>query len=288
LQRAVDRQASTWYEPLKDLPQLRASLQGVVADLARPYPALIRCLAQGWQRPLIRQDCNVHAMRALFKLRMKAMGPFRRAKQRYQTARRAWLKRPEALAVQREYLAARPLYRFERRLLHYRLSLHRQLRQALRQPSRSAAAARLNQTLARLAGLPAPYQPFVRLVTQFFARHQARLLAHFDQPGLAWTSNAAESTFSLLRRFVTVFKAFATQHGVQTFFALFLLYYNLKPQRYADGQRLAPLARAGVSLNGNYLNYLGFQTPSRLIPYSALKRQPPNLSTQFPIRSRAA
>jgi len=142
--------------------------------------------------------------------------------------------------------------------------------------------------LAQLAQLPTNYQPFARLVTKFIRRHQARLLAHFDHPGLAWSSNAAEGTFSLLRRFVTVFKAFSTQQGVQTFFALFLLYYNLKPQRYDDGQRLAPLARAGVQLNDNYLNYLGFQTPTRLIPYSALKQQEQIVSTEFPTLAKAA
>lgn len=288
LHRAVDRQARTWYQLLKDLPQLRHTLRGVVADLARPYPVLTRKLARYWQRPLVLQDCNVHAMRHLFKLRNKALGPYRRAKQRYQAARQAWLDQPDEPDLQVEYQAARQLYRFERRLLKYALRLQRQLVKALRQPSRPAAQALLTQTLAQLARLPADYQSFAQSVTMFIVRHQPRLLAHFDHPGLAWTTNAAEGTFSLLRRFVTVYKAFSTQQGVQSFFALFLLYYNLKPQRYDDGQLVAPLARAGVQLNGNFLNYLGFQTPTRLISYAALKRQEQKLSTEFPTLARAA
>ena len=288
LQRTVDRQARTWYQLLKDLPQVRQTLQGLVADLARPYPVLIRRLAHYWQRPLVLQDCNVHAMRHLFKLRSKALGAYRRAKQRYQAARKAWLDQPDAPDVQLEYQAAGQLYRFERRLLKYALGLQRQLVTALRQASRPAAEAILTQTLARLARLPADYQPFVRSVTKFIVRHQPRLLAHFDHPGLTWTTNAAEGAFSLLRRFVTVYKAFSTQQGVQSFFALFLLYYNLKPQRYDDGQRWAPLARAGVQTNANYLNYLGFPTPTRLISYATLKRQAQKLSTEFPTLARAA
>lgn len=288
LQLATDRQASTWFQLLKDLPQVRHTLQGLVADLARPYPELIRRLARYWQRPLVLQDCNVHAMRHLFKLRSKAVGPYRRAKQRYQAARKAWLDQPDKPGVQIEYQAAGQLYRFERRLLKYVLGLQGQLIKALRQPSRPAAEAILTQTLAQLARLPTDYQPFVRSVTKFFVRHQPRLLAHFDHPGLAWTTNAAEGAFSLLRRFVIVYKAFSTQKGVQSFFALFLLYYNLKPQCYDDGQRLAPLARAGVQTDGNYLNYLGFQTPTRLIPYSALKQHEPKLSTEFSTLVRAA
>ena len=288
LQRATDRQASTWYQLLKDLPQVRPRLQGLVADLARPYPVLVRRLARYWQRPLVLQDCNVHAMRYLFKLRSKALGPYRRAKQRYQAARKAWLDQPDEPDLQSEYQAAGQRYRFERRLLKYVLRLQGQLIKALRQPARPAAEAILTQTLAQLARLPTDYQPFVRSVTKFFVRHQPRLLAHFDQPGLAWTTNAAEAAFSLLRRFVTVYKAFSTGQGVQSFFALFLLYYNLKPQRYEDGQRLAPLARAGVQTDGNYLNYLGFQTPTRLISYATLKRQRQKLSTEFPTLARAA
>lgn len=288
LQRATDRQASTWYQLLKDLPQVRQTLQGLVADLARPYPVLVRRLARYWQRPLVLQDCNVHAMRHLFKLRSKALGPYRRAKQRYQTARQAWLDQPDQPEVQIEYQAAGQLYRFERRLLKYVLGLQGQLIKALRQPSRPAAEAVLTQTLAQLAQLPTDYQPFVQTVTKFIVRHQPRLLAHFDQPGLAWTTNTAEGAFSLLRRFVTVYKAFSTQQGVQSFFALFLLYYNLKPQRYADGQRLAPLVRAGVQTNGNYLNYLGFQTPTRFISYATLKRQEQKVSTEFSTLARAA
>jgi len=288
LHRAVDRQASTWSQLLKDLPQVRHTLQGVVADLARPYPILVRQLARDWPRSLVLQDCNVHAMRHLFKLRTKAMGAYRRAKQRYQAARQAWLDQPDAPVVQLDYQAARQLYRFERRLLKYALGLQRQLVTALRQSSRPAAEALLTQTLAQLARLPTNYQPFARSMTKFIVRHQPRLLAHFDQPGLAWTTNAAEGAFSLLRRFVTVYKAFSTQQGLQSFFALFLLYYNLKPQRYADGQRLAPLARAGVRINGNYLNYLGLPTPTRLISYPTLKPQVQKLSTQFPTLTRAA
>lgn len=288
LQRAVDRQASTWYQLLKDLPQVRHTMQGLVADLARPYPVLVRRLARYWQRPLVLQDCNVHAMRHLFKSRSKALGPYRRAKQRYQVARKAWLDQPDEPDIQIEYQAAGQLYRFERRLLKYVLGLQRQSIKALRQPSRPAAEAILTQTLAQLARLPTDYQPFVQSVTKFIVRHQPRLLAHFDQPGLAWTTNAAEGAFSLLRRFVTVYKAFSTQQGVQSFFALFLLYYNLKPQRYDDGQRLAPLARAGVQTNGNYLNYLGFRTPTRLISYATLKRQEQKLSTEFSTLVRAA
>jgi transposase-like protein len=288
LQRAVDRQASTWYQLLKDLPQVRHTLQGLVADLARPYPVLVRRLARYWQRPLVLQDCNVHAMRHLFKLRNKALEPYRRAKQRYQAARQAWLDQPDDPDVQPEYQAARQLYRFERRLLKYVLGLQRQLVKALRQPSRPAAEAILTQTLAQLARLPTSYQPFVQAVTKFIVRHQPRLLAHFDHPGLAWTTNTAEGAFSLLRRFVTVYKAFSTQQGVQSFLALFLLYYNLKPQRFDEGQHLAPLARAGVQTNGNYLNYLGFPTPTRLISYTTLKRQVQKLSTEFPTLTRAA
>jgi transposase-like protein len=288
LHRAVDRQASTWYQLLKELPQLRHTLQGLVADLARPYPVLVRRLARYWQRPLVLQDCNVHAMRHLFKLRSKALAPYRRAKQRYQAARQAWLDQPDEPDVQVEYQAAGQLYRFERRLLKYVLGLQGQLIKALHQPSRPAAQAVLTQTLAQLARLPTNYQPFVQSVTKFIVRHQPRLLAHFDHPGLAWTTNTAEGAFSLLRRFVTVYKAFSTQQGVQSFFALFLLYYNLKPQHYDDGQRLAPLARAGVQTNGNYLNYLGFRTPTRLISYTALKRQEQKLSTEFPTLARAA
>lgn len=287
LQRATDRQANTWYQLLKDLPPVRQTLQGLVADLARPYPALGRRLARYWQRSLVLQACNVHAMRHLFKLRRKALGPYRRAKARYQAARQAWLDQPDEPDVQLEYLAARQRYRFERRLLKYVLSLQAQLVKALRQPSRLAAEAILTQTLAQLARLPSDYHPFVRSVTKFIIRHQSRLLAHFDHPGLAWTTNAAEGTFSLLRRFVTVYKAFSTQQGVQSFFALFLLYYNLKPQRFDDGQRLPPLARAGVQINGNYLNYLGFQTPNRLISYTTLKRQAKKLSTEFPSLAKA-
>jgi transposase-like protein len=288
LQRATDRQAGTWFQLLKELPQVRHTLQGLVADLARPYPKLIGRLTRYWHRPLVLQECNVHAMRQLFKLRRKALGPYRRAKGRYQAARKAWLDQPDEPDVQIEYQAARQLYRFERRLLKYLLGLQGQLIKALRQPARPAAEAILSQTLAQLARLPTDYQPFVQTVTKFFVRHQARLLAHFDHPGLAWTTNTAEGAFSLLRRFVTVYKAFSTQQGVQSFFALFLLYYNLKPQRYDDGQRLAPLARAGVQTNGNYLNYLGFPTPTRLISYATLKRQAQNLSTEFFTRDKAA
>ena len=288
LQRATDRQASTWYQLLKDLPQVRQTLQGLVADLARPYPGLVRRLARYWRRPLVLQDCNVHAMRHLFKLRRKALRPYRRAKERYQAARKAWLDQPDEPDVQIEYQAAGQLYRFERRLLKYVLRLQGQLFKALRQPSRPAAEAVLTQTLAQLAQLPTDYQPFVRSVTKFIVRHQPRLLAHFDHPGLVWTTNAAEGAFSLLRRFVTVYKAFSTQQGVQSFFALFLLYYNLKPQRYDGGQCMAPLARAGVQINGNYLNYLGFQTPTRLISYATLKRQEQKVSTEFSTLLRAA
>ena len=288
LHRAVDRQASTWYQLLKDAPQLRHTLRGMVADLARPYPVLVRRLARYWQRPLVLQDCNVHAMRHLFKLRTKALGPYRRAKQRYQAARKAWLDQPDEPDLQVEYQAAGQLYRFERRLLKYVLGLQQQLIKALGQPSRPAAEAILTQTLAQLARLPTDYQPFTQSVTKFIVRHQPRLLAHFDHPGLAWTTNAAEGAFSLLRRFVTVYKAFSTQQGVQSFFALFLLYYNLKPQCYDDGQLVAPLARAGVQTNGTYLHYLGFQTPTPFIAYAALKRQEQKLSTEFPTLVRAA
>ncbi|HMR66576.1 MAG TPA: hypothetical protein PKE64_21385 [Anaerolineae bacterium] len=143
----------------------------------------------------------------------------------------------------------------------------------LRQPSRSVAEADLTQTLAQLARLPTNCQPFARSVTKFIVRHQPRLLANFDHLGLAWTTNTAVGAFSLHRRFVTAYKAFSTQHGFQAFFALFLFYHNLKPQRYDEGHRFAPLARDGVQTDGNYLHYLGFRTPTRLISYATLKRQ---------------
>ncbi len=288
LQRATDRQAPTWQAFLEPLPQLCHTLRGLVADLARPYPALVRALAQGWKRPLVLQDCNVHAMRHLFKLWPKALPAYRQAKQRYQAAEQAWRDRPEDESLQAEYLAARQLYRFERRLIKYVYRLLQQLVKALRQTSRFATETSLDQTLAQLAQLPDPYQPFVRAITKFFRLHRQRLLAHFDHPGLAWTTNTAESAFSQLRRFVTVFKAFSTKNGVQTFFALFLLYYNLKPQRFADGQLLAPLARAGLLIEGNYLNYLGFHTPQPIVSYSVLKLQVKNVSTQLPNFAKAA
>jgi transposase-like protein len=273
LKRATDRTSDTWKGVVEAIPQAQTTLQGLVSDIARAYPALVRKLGAAWKRSLVHQLCNVHAMRKIHKLTSLALQPYRQARERYKKAKKALAAAPHDPEAWSEYWAARQLRNFHRRMLQYVLTLKGQLLDALRQPTREAAQQALDQVLARLAALPSDYQPFAQEVIGFIHRHGEKLLAHYDVPGLDWTTNSAESAFSVLRRFVTVFKAFSSQEGVQRFFALFVLYYNLKPQRYADGQVIAPLERAGAKLEGNYLHYLGYETLQEIIQYSTLERQ---------------
>jgi hypothetical protein len=273
LKRATDRTADTWQTVIEDIPHVKDSLQGLVSDLARAFPALVRQLSAKWGRPLHHQLCNVHAMRKLYTFVTLAMKPYRQAKQRYNKAKKALAAAADSQEAQTEYWSARQLRNFHWRMSRYVLVLVSQLLTALCKPTRQAAEAALDQALARMAELPADYQPWVTKVTDFIHRHRPKLLTHYDVLGLDWTTNACEGAFSVLRRFVTVYKAFPSQESVEQFFALFVLYYNLKPQRYADGACVAPWARAGVHLEGNYLHYLGYETPQTLIPYSKLAQK---------------
>ncbi len=75
-----------------------------------------------------------------------------------------------------------------------------------------------------------------------------------------------------------------------------MLYYNLKPQNYPDGNYVAPLVKAGVTLEGDYLYYLGIETPQNIISYSKLAQgtalashaPDPQLSTELVALPRAA
>jgi transposase-like protein len=273
LKRATDRTSDTWQVVIEALPQAQQTLQGLVSDLARAFPALVRKLRQKWQRPLQHQVCIVHTMRKLYEFTTLAWKPYRLAQQRYQQAKQALSKAPDDQQSLTEYWSARQLRNFHWRMARYALTLTSHLVAALRQPTRQAAEAALDKTLAGLAQLPTDYQPFTKKVTTFINRYRPKLFTHYHLPGLDWTTNSCEGAFSVLRRFVTVYKAFPSQHSLERFFTLFVLYYNLKPQHYPDGAYLAPLVRAGVTIDGNYLHYLGYQTPQPLIPYSKLNHQ---------------
>jgi len=49
LKRATDRTSDTWKGVVEAIPQARTTLQGLVSDIARAHPALVRKLgaAQG-------------------------------------------------------------------------------------------------------------------------------------------------------------------------------------------------------------------------------------------------
>ncbi len=298
LKRATNRTSDTWLETMQHIPQLKDSLCGLVTDLARAFPALVRKLGAAWQRakPLLHQLCNVHAFRKLFEYQSLALTPYKQAQKRYHQAKKALSKSPHPPEVQAEFWAARQMRNFHRRMRRTVFTLTSQLITALSKPTRQAAEAALNQTLAQMALLPDDYQPWVSKTTTFINRYRSKLLLHYDFLALDWTTNSCEGAFSLLRRFVSVYKAFPSQQSVEQFFALFVLYYNLKPQHYADGSFMAPLAKAGATVEGNYLHYLGYSTPLTFIPYSKLPPNtalsPPatilNLSTQFNSLSMAA
>ncbi len=298
LTRATNRTSETWLEALKSIPQLKDSLRGIVTDMARAFPALARKLKAAWQReePLLHQLCNVHAFRKLFEFKTLALQPYKKAKERYHKAKEALRKQPTCQEVLFEYWSAQQMRNFHWRMSRYVLTLTAQLITALSKPTRQAAEAALDKTLAQMALLPADYQPWVTKTTDFINRYRAKLLLHYDFLGLAWTTNSCEGAFSVLRRFVSVYKAFPSQESVEQFFALFVLYYNLKPQRYADGSFMAPLAKAGATVEGNYLYYLGYSTPKTIITYSKLPSETTqsssatilNLSTEFNSLSMAA
>ena len=298
LKRATNRTSDTWLETMKHIPQLKDSLCGLVTDLARAFPALVRKLGAAWQRekPLLHQLCNVHAFRKLFEYQRLALTPYQQAQKRYHKAKEALAKSPHVQEVQAEFWAARQMRNFHRRMRRYVFTLTTQLITALSKPTRQAAETALAQTLAQMALLPDDYQPWVSKTTDFINRYRSKLLLHYDFLGLDWTTNSCEGAFSVLRRFVSVYKAFPSQQSVEQFFALFVLYYNLKPQHYADGTFMAPLAKAGVAVEGNYLHYLGYSTPLTIIPYSKLSpntaQSSPatilNLSTYFHSLSMAA
>jgi hypothetical protein len=298
LTKATNRTSDSWVEALKSIPQLKDSLGGIVTDLARAFPALARKLKDAWQReePLLHQLCNVHAFRKLFEFKALAWQPYKKAKERYQQAKEALSKKPHLKEVWHEYWSARQLRNFHWRMSRYVLTLSAQLITALSKPTRQAAEAALDKTLAQMALLPADYQPWVTKTTDFINRYRAKLLLHYDFLGLDWTTNSCEGAFSVLRRFVTVYKAFPSPESVEQFFALFVLYYNLKPQHYADGTFMSPLAKAGGKVEGNYLHYLGYSTLKTIISYSKLPSETTlsspatilNLSTEFKSLSMAA
>ncbi len=298
LTRATNRTSETWLEALRRIPQLKDSLRGIVTDLARAFPALARKLKAAWQReePLLHQLCNVHAFRKLHEFKTLALQPYKKAKERYQKAKKALSKQPHLKEVLLEFWSARQMRNFHWRMSRYVLTLTAQLIAALSKPTRQAAEAALDKTLAQMALLPTDYQPWVTKTTDFINRYRSKLLLHYDFSGLDWTTNSCEGAFSVLRRFVSVYKAFPSQESVEQFFALFVLYYNLKPQHYADGSFMSPLAKAGDKVEGNYLFYLGFSTPKTIISYSKLPSETTqsspatilNLSTEFNSLSLAA
>lgn len=273
LTRATDRTSDTWHAVIDAIPQAQADLQALVSDLALAFPALVRKLGAAWGRAVKHQVCNVHAMRKIYEHAALAWQAYRQAKQRYDKAQKALAENPEDEAALAEYWAARQLRTFHGRMVHYALRLVAQLVDALRQPTRSEAEAALDQVLAQLAALPADYQPLATKLIDFIQRYRDKLLLHYEVADLDWTTNTCEGAFSVLRRFVTVYKAFPTQDSVTRFFALFMLYYNLKPQHYPDGTVMAPLEKAGVAIEGNYLHYLGYETSQDVISYARLAQE---------------
>ena len=283
LTRATNRTSDTWLETLKKIPQLKENLQGIATDLARAFPALIRKLKDAWQKKsLLHQLCNVHAFRRLLELKKLALQPYKKAKERYQNAKKALKKKPNCPDMLLELWSAQQLRDFHWRMSRHVLALTTQLIKALSKPTRQAAEAALDQTLAQIALLPIDYQPWGTKVTKFINSYRDKLLLHYDFLGLEWTTNSCEGAFSVLRRFVNVYKSFPSQESVEQFFTLFVLYYNLKPQRYADGTVMSPFEKAGVNVEGNYLYYLGYSTP-KIISYSKLAAQASSLklSTEF-------
>lgn len=270
LGRATNRTSDTWKELLSDLIQVKDSLQVVVSDLARAFPALVRKLKTAWKRPLQHQLCNVHAMRLLFKYKKDAWINYRAAKQRLEKAEKAFEKKPNDLPVREEYWSARQLVKFHWRMVCFCSSLISQVIAALRKSNKEEAQSELDKVLQELTTLPSEYQAFANKLANFINNYREKLLLHLEYSDLDWTTNSCEAAFSILRRFVIVYKSFPTQESTERFFSLFVLYYNLKPQHYSDGAYVAPLLRAGIPVTGSYLSYLGYAHPNQIVSYSKL------------------
>lgn len=242
----------------------------VVSDLARAFPALVRKLKGAWKRPIQHQLCNVHAMRRLFEYKKVLFRPYRIAKQRLKKAKKALKKNTECQGVIEEYWSAKQLVKFHWRMVCFCLSLISQVMAALRKSDKQEAQSELNKVLQELDTLPNDYQVFGEKLAKFINNYSDKLLLHLEYSDLDWTTNSCEGTFSILRRFVVVYKCFPTAKSTERFFSLFVLYYNLKPQQYPDGAYVAPLTRAGISLSGSYLSYLGYCDSHHVISYSKL------------------
>lgn len=270
LERATNRTSDTWKGVLAGLTQVKDSLQVIVSDLARAFPALVRKLKKAWKRPLWHQLCNVHAMRCLFKYKSMVWNDYRAAKERLDKAQKALEKKPDDKEAQNEYWSARQLVKFHWRMVRFCLSLISQVINALRKSNKQEADEQLDQVLQKLSTLPCQYQSFAKKLTNFINNYRQKLLLHLEYSDLDWTTNSCEAVFSLLRRFTIVYKCFPNKESTNRFFSLFVLYYNLKQQHYSDGTYMTPLAKAGIQVEGSYLYYLGYQEPSQIISYSKL------------------
>lgn len=242
----------------------------IVSDLARAFPALVRKLREAWKRPLQHQLCNVHAMRRLFEYRKEIWKPYRMAKQRLLKAQKALKGKNYQQGVIEEYWAAKQLVKFHWRMVCFCISLTSQVIAALRKADKQEAQSELEKVLPQVATLPSEYQAFGQKLAKFINNYSDKLLLHLEYSDLDWTTNSCEGTFSILRRFVVVYKCFPSAKSTERFFSLFVLYYNLKPQQYPDGAYVAPLTRAGISLSGSYLSYLGYSDSHHVISYSKL------------------
>lgn len=241
-----------------------------MSDLARAFPALVRKLKSVWKRPLQHQLCNVHAMRRIFEYRKDIWKPYRAAKQRLLKAKKAKAEKGDDQEVMEEYWSARQLVKYHWRMVCFCLSLSSQVIAALRKSDQKEAKLDLEKVLQQIETLPSEYQLFGQKLTKFINNYSNKLLLHLEYSDLDWTTNSCEGAFSILRRFVVVYKSFPTAKSTERFFSLFILYYNLKPQHYPDGTYMAPLLRAGVPLTGSYLSYLGHPDPAQILSYSKL------------------
>ena len=272
LDRATNRTSDRWQDLLSGLPQLKDSLEVVVSDLARAFPALVRKLTRVWKRPLQHQLCNVHAMRRLFEYQKIIFRPYHTAKKRLKKAEERLEENKNSQAAIEEYWSAKQLLKFHWRMVRFCLSLVSQVIAALRKNDKQEARSELDKVLQEIATLPSDYEIFGNKLTKFINNYSDKLLLHLEYSNLDWTTNSCEGTFSILRRFVAVYKCFPSAKSTERFFSLFVLYYNLKPQHYSDGAYVAPLFRAGIPLTGSYLSYLGYPDPTQILSYSKLSK----------------
>ena len=108
---------------MSELTQVKDSLEVIVSDLARAFPALVRKLKSVWKRPLQHQLCNVHAMRRLFEYRKDIWKSYRMAKERLQKAKKVLKEKGEQEGVMEEYWSARQLVKYHWRMVKANASL---------------------------------------------------------------------------------------------------------------------------------------------------------------------